>query len=127
MNDFDNKDYKSLNVWKESRKLVKMVYELTANFRDSEKFGLTTQMRRCAVSIASNIAEGIGRNSKKETKQFFYVAKGSVYELETQLYLVEDLKFANPSQVETILNQLIEVRKLIIGFIKYLEKETIAN
>lgn len=127
MNDFDNRDYKNLNVWKESRKLVKMVYELTEKFPESEKFGLSAQMRRCAVSIPSNIAEGIGRNSKKETKHFFYVAKGSVYEMETQLYLAEDLKFVTSSQIEVVLSQLIDVRKLIIGFIKYLVKETIDN
>jgi len=123
----DSKDYKSLNVWKESRKLVKMIYELTAKFPDNEKFGLTAQMRRCSVSIPSNIAEGIGRNSSKEAKQFFYIAKGSIYELETQLYLSEDLGFASSVQFEAIITQLIEVRKLVIGYIKFLEKEIHPN
>ena len=123
----DNRDYKSLNVWKESRKLVKMVYVLTTKFPDSEKYGLTSQMRRCAVSIPSNIAEGIGRSSKKETKQFFFVAKGSVYELETQLYLSEDLNFAPFYQTEAIHAQLTEVRKLLIGYIKFLEREISSN
>jgi len=73
---FDDRDYKSLSVWKEGRRLVKMVYELSANFPNEERFGLPSQIRRCSVSIPSNVAEGIGRHSKKETRQFFYVAKG---------------------------------------------------
>lgn len=127
MEKIDDRDYKNLNVWKESRKLVKMTCEVSAKFPAEEKFGLTSQIRRCAVSIPSNIAEGFGRNSKKETKQFFFVAKGSVYELETQLYLAEDLRFVESSEFELTLNQLISVRKLIIGYLKYLEKEIIEN
>lgn len=127
MEKIDDRDYKNLNVWKESRNLVKMVYELSAKFPAEEKFGLTSQIRRCAVSIPSNIAEGMGRNTKKDTKQFFFVAKGSAYELETQLYLAEDLGFVESSEFELTLNQLVSVRKLIIGYIKYLEKEIIVN
>ena len=87
-----------------------------------KKFGLTSQIKRASVSIPSNIAEGIGRNSKKETKQFCNIAKGSLYEVETQLYLASDLGFVQEKQIEEVLTQLVTVRKLIIGFIKYLEK-----
>jgi len=115
-------NYKNLAIWKESRKLVSSIYLLTEGFPENEKFGLTSQIKRAVISIPSNIAEGIGRNSKKETRQFVYIAKGSLYEVETQLYLALDLGFIKENQTEEILNQIITVRKLIIGFIKYLEK-----
>lgn len=115
-------NYKNLDVWKESRKLVSIIYLLTKEFPEDEKFGLISQIKRAAISIPSNIAEGLGRNSKKETKQFCFIAKGSLYEVETQLYLALDLKFVEEQQMEEVLNQLTTVRKLIIGFIKYLEK-----
>jgi len=115
-------NYKNLDVWKESRKLVSIVYLLTKEFPVDEKFGLTSQIKRASISIPSNIAEGLGRNSKKETRQFCFIAKGSLYEVETQLYLALDLGFIQEKQIEEVLTQLTTVRKLIIGFIKYLEK-----
>jgi len=114
-------NYKNLDVWKESRKLVSIVYLLTKEFPVDEKFGLTSQIKRASISIPSNIAEGLGRNSKKETRQFCFIAKGSLYEVETQLYLALDLGFIQEKQIEEVLTQLTTVRKLIIGFIKYLE------
>lgn len=119
---FSEGDYKSLDVWKESRKLVSEIYLITEHFPESEKFGITNQMRRAAVSIPSNIAEGIARNSKKDTCRFFYISKGSLYELETQIYLSLDLKYLSEKELEKIILQLTSVRKLIIGLIKYLEK-----
>jgi len=115
-------NYKNLDVWKESRKLVSIIYLLTKKFPNEEKFGLTSQIKRASISIPSNIAEGLGRNSKKETRQFCFIAKGSLYEVETQLYLALDLGFIEENEIEQVLIQLITVRKLIIGFIKYLEK-----
>jgi four helix bundle protein len=85
------KKYIELNVWIYARKLVNIVYALTKLFPKEEQFGLTNQMRRCAVSIPSNIAEGCGHNHKKDGLQFFYISRGSLYELETQLYLSNDL------------------------------------
>ena len=115
-------NYKNLDVWKESRKLVSVIYLLTKEFPIDEKFGLTSQIKRASISIPSNIAEGIGRNSKKETRQFCFIAKGSLYEVETQLYLALDLGFVQEKEIEKVLNQITTVRKLIIGFIKYLDK-----
>ena len=115
------KDYKSLEVWKESRKLVSLVYKATSNFPDSEKFGLTNQIRRASISIPSNIAEGIARNSNKETRQFFYISKGSLFEVETQLYLAYDLKYITEIELNNTLENLVQIRKLILGFIKYLQ------
>lgn len=118
----DEKNYKNLDVWKESRKLVSLIYILSKEFPEDEKFGLISQIKRASISIPSNIAEGIGRNSKKETRQFCFIAKGSLYEVETQIYLASDLGFIYENKTEEILYQITTVRKLIIGFIKYLEK-----
>lgn len=116
------KDYKNLEVWRESRKLVSVVYKIVQSFPEEEKYGLSSQLKRAAISVPSNIAEGIARNHNKETKQFFYIAKGSIYEIETQMYLALDLNLINQDQADKIFIQLTLVRKLLIGFIKYLEK-----
>ncbi len=115
-------NYKShieLDVWKEARKLVLIIYSLTQSFPKEEQYGLVSQMRRCSVSIPSNIAEGCGRNHKKDSSQFFYIARGSLYELETQLYLSSDLNYISVADLQPILEGLIVVRKLLNGFIRY--------
>ena len=86
------KTHKDLDVWKKSMDLVEEVYRLTKGFPDSEKYGLINQIRRCAISVPSNIAEGSARNTSKETTQFCYIALGSLAELETQLLIAERLK-----------------------------------
>jgi len=119
----DYKKYTELNVWIEARKLVNMIYDLTKTFPKEEQFGLISQMRRCAVSIPSNIAEGCGRNHKKDSLQFFFVSRGSLYELETQLYVSFDQRFIVNISLEEILLQLELVRKLLNGFIRYYNAE----
>ncbi|MFM6954240.1 MAG: four helix bundle protein [Sphingobacteriaceae bacterium] len=79
--DTNYKKYTELELWAEARKLVTTIYELTKLFPKEEQFGLINQMRRCAVSIPSNIAEGCGRNHKKDSLQFLFIARGSVFEL----------------------------------------------
>lgn len=116
--------YKELDVWQQSRVLVKSIYELTKKFPKEEQFGLTSQMRRAAVSVPSNIAEGCGRNHAKDSIQFFFVARGSIYELETQLTLSEDLGFIMKEDAEQNLNQVNRCKKLINGFINYFQKQT---
>jgi four helix bundle protein len=106
----DYKKYIELNVWIEARKLVSEVYSATRSFPKEEQFGLSNQMRRCSVSIPSNIAEGCGRNHKKDSLRFFYIARGSLYELETQLFLSSDLNFIEKPQLDKYLSQL-EIRK----------------
>jgi len=113
------KSYTELEVWKEARALSKEVYLVSANFPSEEKFGLTSQIRRATVSIPSNIAEGCGRNHPKESIQFFFIARGSIYELETQLYLAFDLDFINEITLEILLLKLETTRRLLHGFIKY--------
>lgn len=114
--------YTQLEVWKKARILVCEVYKLSAKFPKEEMYGLTSQIRRAAVSIPSNIAEGCGRQYKKETIQFQYIARGSQYELETELYLSHDLGFISAQELDTILQLLTDCRKLLHGFIGYLDK-----
>ena len=115
----ENKSYTSLNVWIISRELVKQLYLLTKDFPKEEVYGLTSQMRRAAISIPSNIAEGVARNHDKETLHFLHISKGSLYELETQLYLAFDIGYLNEEQLSFILNKVEDCKKLISGFISY--------
>lgn len=86
-------DYYDLEVWMKCRELVNQVYELTKKFPKEEIYGLTNQIRRCAISVPSNIAEGCGRQHTNDSIQFFYIARGSLYELETQLFLSKDQNY----------------------------------
>ena len=112
------KTHKDLDVWKKSMDLVNNIYLLSNGFPDVEKYGLTNQIRRCAVSIPFNIAEGAARNTEKEFIQFCYIAMGSLSELETQLMIAERLNYG---QYFDILEQLVEIRKMLLGLIKHLK------
>lgn len=114
-------NYTELEVWKEARALVKVVYKLTHNFPDTEKFTLSSQIQRAVISIPSNIAEGCGRESRKDSIRFFYIARGSLYELETQLLLSFDLNYLDKEPLDEGLKALQQVRKLLSDFIKYYE------
>jgi four helix bundle protein len=92
--------YKELVVWQKSLLLVKHIYTVTRSFPSSELYGLTSQMRRAAVSVPSNIAEGQARNSPKEFAQFLAVAGGSLAELETQMIIAKELGYATQSQFD---------------------------
>jgi four helix bundle protein len=113
-------NHKDLDLWKKSMDLVETIYKLTQVFPDSEKFGLTSQMRRAAVSIPSNIAEGAARKGDKELIHFLHIALGSLSELETQ-YLIA-IRLAFIKNEETIEEQMIDVKKLLLGFRNYLNK-----
>ncbi|MEW6658889.1 MAG: four helix bundle protein [Thermodesulfobacteriota bacterium] len=108
-----SRSYRDLDVWKLSIDLVKEVYKLTDKFPTSENFGLTSQIRRAAVSIPSNIAEGQGRNSSKEFRQFLSVALGSVAELETQLIISQAIEYISQGELTPFLNNLDRIRKMI--------------
>ena len=114
-------DHKDLEVWKKSMDLVVRLYQITKLFPDSEKYGLTSQMRRAAVSIPSNIAEGAARKGNKELLQFLYIAIGSLSELETQYLIAVRLEFV--TKEDAFEQQLIEVIKLLIGFKNYINKK----
>lgn len=116
------KSYRDLDVWKKARALVKEVYLITKGFPKDEIYGLVSQMRRCAVSIPSNIAEGYGRQFKKETIQFLHIARGSLFELETQFFIAADLSFINEEELEKRIQQLDDCKRLLNGLINYFEK-----
>ena len=120
----ENKSFTNLNVWISSRELVKQLYLLTKDFPKEEVYSLTSQMRRAAVSIPSNIAEGVARNHDRETIQFLHISKGSLYELETQLYLSYDIGYVNEDQLTIILSKIDDCKKLISGFINYYRNKT---
>ncbi|WDF55335.1 four helix bundle protein [Mucilaginibacter sp. KACC 22063] len=111
--------FTNLEVWKEARVLVKLVYTNISTFPREEMFGLQSQIKRSVISIPSNIAEGCGRNSVKDSMQFFYIARGSAFELEAQLYLSNDLGFVTEDQLNIMLKQLELVRKILAGFINF--------
>ncbi|RED44494.1 four helix bundle protein [Winogradskyella eximia] len=116
-------DYIELDVWKYSRELVKKVYLLSDLFPKEELYALTNQVRRCSISIPSNIAEGLGRQSNKETIHFLYISRGSLFELETQLFLAFDLNYISKKQLDAILKQITTSKKLLNGFINYFKSK----
>ena len=110
-----------LKIWNKAMEIAKKTYLLSAGFPSEEKFGLTSQIRRSAVSVPSNIAEGAGRSTKGEFKNFLSIASGSSYELFTQLVLSHRLQLVAKEKVEPIIQDLIEVQKMNYALIKSLE------
>ncbi|MGB5435319.1 MAG: four helix bundle protein [Maribacter sp.] len=117
-------EYTELEVWKESRVLVNILYEITGKFPKEEMYSLTSQMRRSAISIPSNIAEGCGRRTSADTIQFLHIARGSLYELETQIYLALDQDYLNKEGFESLQEQMVNCKKLLNGFINYYKNNT---
>lgn len=108
--------FKELIVWQKAMEMVTDVYKATMNFPDSEKYGLTSQIRRCAVSVPSNIAEGHGRRTDGEFLQFLGHARGSLCELETQLLVASNVGFLNDTS--PLFGQIEEVGKILTGLRK---------
>ncbi|RZL13319.1 MAG: four helix bundle protein [Pedobacter sp.] len=113
-------NFRQLQIWREGMEITKQVYLLLANFPTSEKFGLISQISRCAVSVPSNIAEGSSRSSNKEFAHFLSIALGSLFELETQLLLSAELAIVSSIDVEPIIASLIQLQKKISVFRKTL-------
>ena len=105
-----------LKIWNKSMELAKSVYQLVAELPSDEKFGLNSQIKRCSISIPSNIAEGAGRSSNKEFKHFLSIANGSAYELQTQLILTTELNLINKDKVQPVINTCIEIQKMNYSF-----------
>lgn len=116
-------NYKELNVWKRSIKLCASIYKLTASFPNEERFGLISQMRRAAISVPSNIAEGGGRRTDKEFAHFLGVAHGSICELESQLYVSLELGFIDTIQLEPIAIELTEIQKMLYALIQKFDNQ----
>ena len=113
--------FEEIEVWKLSRILVKEIYGITNNTAFSKDYGLKDQIRRSAVSIPSNIAEGYERKSNTEFIRFLYISKGSAGELRTQLYLAYDLDYISQEVFDELLPRTVEISKSLSGFIKYLQ------
>jgi len=113
--------HKDLNVWKNAVSFVSDIYKITERFPNSELFGLTNQIRRAAVSIPSNIAEGAARTSQKEFNQFLSIALGSTAEVETQLLIAMNLKFVSAVEYKELTIKIDDIRKMLIGLKKSLK------
>lgn len=112
------KSFIDLHAWQEGHKLAISVYKIIGSFPDEERYGIVNQMRRCAVSITSNLAEGFSRKCKKESAQFFYFALGSITEFQNQLLLSRDIGYLSKVLIRKLANQIIAVSKLANGLIK---------
>jgi four helix bundle protein len=106
-------DYKELDVWKKSIDLTTEIYKLTSGFPDAERYGLTSQIRRAATSIAANVAEGWGRGSTGEYIQFLTVARGSLMELETLLIIARNLQYLSLDEYDGVSKRLEDIGKML--------------
>ena len=116
-----SKSYRDLIAWQKSMDLVEMIYTITRTFPKEELYGLTSQVRRAAVSIPSNIAEGEGRNSKKEFSQFLSIAYGSLSEVETQIMIANRLRYTENNKCEAVMKSCTEIGKIINGLKRSLQ------
>ncbi|MEG8988146.1 four helix bundle protein [Ignavibacteria bacterium 4148-Me] len=114
-------NHKDLIVWQKSIELVTKTYEATNNFPKEELFGLTSQLRRAAISVPSNISEGFARKHNKELIQFLYVSLGSSVEIETQLLIAKNINYLNDEIYISLNEHLSEIKKMLIGLIHKLE------
>ena len=117
------RSYRDLEVWQKAMDLVTGIYSTTNSFPDTEKFGLTNQLRRAAVSIPSNIAEGQGRGSKKEFNQFLNIAYGSLQEVETQIEIATRLNFIHNEQSTPLLDQCRTIARMLNGLKRSLREQ----
>jgi len=108
--------FKDLEIWKLSRAFCSQIYTTTSSFPDSEKFGLTNQLRRASVSVPSNITEGCSRTSNKDFLRFLEISIGSIYELETQLLIAFDLGYINQNKLDELSTNLNKIIKMISKF-----------
>ncbi|GGW21857.1 four helix bundle protein [Arenibacter certesii] len=109
-----------LKIWRKAMDLTKSIYQLVTELPSDENYGLKSQIKRCSISIPSNISEGAGRNSNKEFKHFLSIANGSAYELQTQLILLWELNLISKEKVQPIIEQCIEIQKMNYSFQKTL-------
>lgn len=117
------KTHNDLDVWKRSIELVTEIYTITKSFPKDELYGLVNQIRRAAVSIPSNIAEGAARKNTKEFIQFLYIALGSISELETQIIISQKLSYLDQTKSNKLLKEVIQIISMLLGLIKFLNKK----
>lgn len=116
--------FEDMKIWQTGRKLVSLVYALTAKKEFTSDYGLKDQIRRSAISIPSNVAEGFERNGNRELIQFLYIAKGSAGELRTQLLISLDLQYITEDEWIPLNKQIVEIGSMINGFINYLRNSS---
>lgn len=114
-------NFRNLKIWEESIDLTEQIYILTSNFPDTEKYGLTSQMRRCSISIPSNIAEGSSRSSPKDFQHFLSISLGSAFELFTQLELANRLGMINDEQKNKLSESIVLIERKISSFKKQIK------
>ncbi|MGQ7947107.1 four helix bundle protein [Flavobacterium sp. WC2509] len=119
--------FEKLKIWQKAMDIAVHVYEISSLLPNDEKFNLNHQIKKCAVSIPSNIAEGSGRNSDKEFMHFLGIANGSTFELITQLILAKRLKLVNEDIIQPTINQLVEVSNMNFSFQRSLKDKINAN
>ena len=116
-------NFQELKIWQKAMDITEKSYLISSEFPSGEKFGLTSQLRRSAVSIASNIAEGAGRNTNGEFKNFLGIANGSSNELYTQLLLSQRLELVSEEKIKTLLKEIIDVQKMTSSLIQKFSKK----
>ena len=115
-------NYRELNVWKKARLLTRHIYELTSSFPRMEMYGLTQQMRRASISILCNIAEGRGRTTRGEYRNFVGIARGSAYEVEAQLVIAGDLEFINAQLADRLMDETLEIIRMLNALLRNLNQ-----
>ena len=115
-------NYKELKVWQKSIDVTVKVYKISSQFPDSERFNLISQTRRSTVSIPSNIAEGVGRNTNGEFNHFLGISSGSSFELETQMVVAQKLNYLTKETLDDFSKEIQEIQKMIFSFQNYLKK-----
>jgi four helix bundle protein len=105
-------NYKELKIWQKSVDLAVRIYGVTKDFPKEEVYGLTSQLRRCAISVPSNIAEGAGRNTKKDFNKFLGISNGSTCELDTQLIIAQRINFIDALALESLQSEITEIQKM---------------
>ena len=123
-NNNDMHNIKELKIWQKAIDIAVKVYEISSKFPSDERFGLISQTRRCAISVSSNIAEGAGRNTNWEFKQFLGIANGSSFELQTQLMIAAKLNMISNKSLEPLLQQIDELQRMNISFQQMLDNKT---
>ena len=118
------RDYKDLSVWQKSMELAEHVFNLTESFPKTQRYVLTSQLQRCALSIPSNIAEGRSRHSKNDFVYHLNIARGSLAELETQIIFANRLGFVDEITTQLTLNLVVEIRRMLFGLRQSLKPET---
>jgi len=120
-------NYKDLIAWQKAMKLVVSIYRLTGAFPQNERYGLTSQLRRAAVSVPSNIAEGYGRGSRPDYVRFLNMARGSANEIEAQLLIAVQLAFVDEDRVDKTTQKVLEVQRILKGLVNGLRRRQVTN